>query len=180
MKLAHIMSPTRGETDPLLARIASQLAGVGVRICGAVRKNTPRPDSPARDMDLVVLLDGPVLRILQHRGPGAHGCRFDAGSREMAVEAVGRRLDLGADLMIINKFGKHEAEGRGFRTLIARAIDLGVPVLVGLNSLNKEAFDRFADGIATAVPADCNVIPDWANLFANCDDQPHKQFELHS
>ena len=29
---------------------------------------------------------------------------------------------MGADVLIVNKFGKHEAEGRGFRMVVAEAL----------------------------------------------------------
>lgn len=38
---------------------------------------------------------------------------------------------------------KGEAQGRGFRTVIAEAISKDMPVLVGLNELNRPAFPRF-------------------------------------
>ena len=66
--------------------------------------------------------------------------------------------------MIINKFGKHESEGRGFRSVIAAALDRGVPVLVGLNPLNREAFDNFAGGLATQLSGDLGSILEWAGL----------------
>lgn len=36
------------------------------------------------------------------------------------------------DLLIVNKFGKHEAMGRDFRSAIAAAVEWDVPVLLGL------------------------------------------------
>lgn len=82
----------------------------------------------------------------------------------MAVAKVAGALDHGAEIMVINKFGKHEAEGRGFRAVIAAAMDKGVPVLVGLNPLNREAFDHFACGLATELSADLDAILKWAAI----------------
>ena len=122
MKLAYIMSQARGETDPRLAALAGHLMLRGVRLCGTIQVNTERGDGRHCDMDLMILPDGPALRISQDRGKWARGCRLDAGSLELAVAKVAAALDVGADLMIINKFGKHEAEGRGFRTVIGAAL----------------------------------------------------------
>ena len=52
----------------------------------------------------------PVLRISQALGPSARGCRLDAAALEVAVGLVSTRLAEGADLLILNKFGKHEAK----------------------------------------------------------------------
>ena len=163
MKLGYIMSPSRGGTDPLLAEVARQLKLRGLRLCGTVQVNTEREGSLHCDMDLMVLPDGPAFRISQNRGNWARGCRLDAGSLETAVEHVARSVDRGTDLMIINKFGKHEAEGRGFRSVIAAALDRETPVLVGLNALNREAFDKFSGGLATELPGHVGAILDWAD-----------------
>jgi nucleoside-triphosphatase THEP1 len=161
LKLAFISSPARGKTDPLLADVARQLELRGLRLCGTVQVNSERVGSLHCDMDLMVLPDGPALRISQNRGNWARGCRLDAGSLETAVAHVARSVDVGADLMIINKFGKHEAEGRGFRSVIAAALDRDMPVLVGLNALNREAFDKFSGGLASELHADVATVLRW-------------------
>ena len=169
MKLAYIMSHGKGQTDPRLAEIARNLTQRGVRLCGTIQVNTERGDGRHCDMDLMVLPEGPSLRISQDRGRWARGCRLDAGSLETAVAQVAGALDLGADMMIINKFGKHEAEGRGFRPVIAAALERDVPVLVGLNPLNREAFERFSGALATELTSDPETVLAWAGLHAQPD-----------
>lgn len=63
-------------------------------------------------------------------------------------------LQTGPDVLIVNKFGKQEAEGEGFRPVIAAALAVGIPVLVGLNTLNAPAFRSFASGLAVELPAE--------------------------
>lgn len=162
MTLAFTMAPGRGDTDLLLERLAARLAVQGVRCAGTVQINTERADTRPCDMDVRVLPDGPVLRISQDRGPEARGCRLDADALETAVGHVAARLMAGADLLMINKFGKHEAEGRGFREVIASAVELDVPVLVGLNALNRDAFEAFSDGAAIEVAPDLTSLEAWA------------------
>ena len=67
----------------------------------------------------------------------------------------------GSDLLIVNKFGKHEAQGRGFRTVIAEALSKGIPVLVGINALNLSAFEEFAEGLATRLPPEPTALESW-------------------
>ena len=57
-------------------------------------------------------------------------------------------------MLIVNKFGKHEAEGRGFRALIAEALASGMPVLLGVNAMNMQSFQVFAEGLAEPVLPD--------------------------
>jgi hypothetical protein len=162
MHMAYMMAPGRGDVDQILSRLAGRLASRGIRCCGTVQINTERPDSGPCDMDVKVLPDGPVLRISQDLGKDARGCRLDPRALETAVGLVSASFAQQPDLLIVNKFGKHEAEGRGFRSVIAEAMLLGIPVIVGLNGLNKAAFEEFAGGLAVALPPNENSIFEWA------------------
>ena len=161
MNLAYTMAPGRGDTDLILFRLAQVLAARGLRCCGTVQINSERADAGPCDMDVQVLPDGPILRISQDLGRAARGCRLDPAALETAVGLVSASLDRGADVLIVNKFGKHEAEGRGFRTVIAQALSNGIPVLVGINALNLAAFQDFAGGLALRLPPECGGLADW-------------------
>lgn len=160
MPLAHIRLSEPGATDRFLREIAAHLMARGVRVAGTVQTNTDRACTHHCDMDVHVLPDGPVLRISQDLGPGSTGCRLNPAALETAVAEVGRRLE-GAEVLIVNKFGKHEAEGRGFRDLIAEALGQGLPVVVGVNGLNLAAFDTFAAGMAQSLPAEMQAALGW-------------------
>lgn len=160
MKIAYTMAPGRGDTDQLLCTLAQNLATLGYRTCGTVQINTERGAHPC-DMDVRVLPDGPVLRISQNLGRDAKGCRLDPSTLETAVGLVEMRLEPGVDVLIVNKFGKHEADGRGFRTVIADALSREIPVLVGVNSLNLNAFQKFVGTEATQLEPSGKVLISW-------------------
>jgi hypothetical protein len=124
-------------------------------------------------MDVRVLPDGPVLRISQDLGSASKGCRLDPAALETAVGLVEARLGPDVDLLVINKFGKHEAEGRGFRTTIARALDLQIPVLVGVNSLNLSAFMEFAGSEAVRLDPSDDPIYDWLAMAIDLPPSVH-------
>jgi hypothetical protein len=163
MNLAYTMAPGRGDTDCILFKLAATLAERGLRCCGTVQINTDRGDSGPCDMDVQVLPGGPVLRISQDLGRSARGCRLDPAALETAVGLVTASLAQGADVLIVNKFGKHEAEGRGFRTVIAEALSNGIPVLVGINALNLPAFEEFSQGLGRSLPCDVEALSDWVS-----------------
>lgn len=111
-------------------------------------------------MDLIILPDGPVVRISEDRGDLARGCMLDSGALEQTVVAVQQRLE-GARMLVVNKFGKREAEGRGLVPVIAEALELGLPVLIGVNGLNLAAFLAFAGEEVSPLPADAVIVADW-------------------
>lgn len=166
MKLAYTIAPGRGDTDLLLEALAADLAARGLRCCGTVQINSERCDAGPCDMDVRVLPNGPVLRISQDLGPQSKGCRLDPAALETAVGLVAAGMSADTDLLIINKFGKHEADGRGFRDVIAQALALDIPVLVGVNTLNRASFEAFAGGFATEVASERLALLAWVQSLA--------------
>lgn len=161
MKIGYTMGPNRGDTDIVLFQLAQSLIGRGLRPVGTVQVNSERLDGAPCDMDIKVLPDGETLRISQFRGRAARGCRLDPCAIETAVGLVLSELTKGADVLIVNKFGKHEAEGRGFRPVIAEAQMLGIPVLVGTNKLNRDSFLEFAGDYAVELAPERSLMEDW-------------------
>lgn len=166
MKIAYTMAPARGGTDLLLCRFAQELSARGLKPAGTVQINTECPDAGPCDMDVRVLPDGPVIRISQSLGPQAKGCRLDPDALETAVGLVRTSMRPETDCLIVNKFGKHEADGRGFREAIAEALSLGIPVIVGLNELNKNAFLDFAGDVGEELAPDIRALAQWLELAA--------------
>lgn len=160
MRIAYVSLQGRGRTDQLIAEVADRLASRGLRLAGTVQSNHERPDRRKCDMDLRVLPDGPILRISEDRGELARGCILDSGALEQTVHEVEGRLD-GADLLIVNKFGKREAEGKGLVSVIAEALHRGMPVLVGVNGLNLAAFLAFAGEEIEGLPTSAEAVADW-------------------
>ena len=160
MRIAYTIAPGRGDTDLLLAGIAQSLEAKGFRTCGTVQINSSCDGDGPCDMDVKVLPEGPVIRISQSLGKGARGCRLDAGALESSIALSEAQLAK-ADVLIVNKFGKQEASGRGFRGLIGDALASDLPVLVGLNTLNKDAFLEFTCDEAVALKADSATLMDW-------------------
>ncbi|WP_299362391.1 DUF2478 domain-containing protein [uncultured Paracoccus sp.] len=164
--LAYVTLPdTPGAADRLLADIAETLAADGLRLAGAVQTNLDRGADCSCDMDLTVLGDdGPPIRISQSLGNGSSGCRVDGGALAVAAGRAAVVLDRGADLVIVNKFGKIEAEGGGFRDLIAGALADGIPVLVAVAARFAGPFANFAGDLARPVAPDAAL--DWCRQAA--------------
>ncbi len=161
MKIAYTMAHGRGELDLLLSDLAARLEARGLKARGIVQTNTECGSYHGCDMDVRVLPDGPIIRISQNLGKEAKGCRLDPDAMASAVTAVGQSMQADFDVFLLNKFGKQEAEGRGFRDLLAEALEKGATVIAGTNPLNAEVFEEFAGGMATNVPADIDALLAW-------------------
>lgn len=143
-------SETSGATARALADLADELLAAGLPLAGAVQRDRPGATGCACDMELHFPGNPhPPIRISQSLGPGSSGCRLDAGALEEAVAVVERQFDQNPRLLIVNRFGKQEAFGRGFRDTIASALAQDIAVLTSVPPENMQAFIEFAGDFAT-------------------------------
>lgn len=160
--LGYVVSEGAGQGDRLLAELALTLQNRDWRLAGAVQMNVSFDPARPCHMDLHVLSGAEVVRISQNLGAGASGCRLDAQSLEHAVGLVAEALRAAPQLMIINKFGKQEADGRGFRPLIGEALQQGIPVLTSVSPANLDGFLAFAGDLAHPLASQTNELLQWA------------------
>ncbi len=64
---------------------------------------------------------GEERQLFQNLGAGATGCRLDVGKLLDAGAQIANAIDEGADLVIVNRFGRQECEGKGLSYLVERA-----------------------------------------------------------
>ncbi len=147
--------------DNLLAQCASDLAASGCRLGGVVQSNPQRTGRRKCDMYLRDLSSGEEILISADRGNEARGCRLDPAAFACVGVWGERALAKGIDLMIINKFGKEEARGRGLRPLIAAALIAETPVIIGVSKGNLDAFVEFAGDGAICLDAERHAIVSW-------------------
>ncbi len=124
--------------------IAESAQGAGLRLGGVIEKAAP-PLAPGRKCDMLLedLASGEIIRISENRSALARGCRLDLDGLARACALVLGRLRE-CDLVLLNKFGKTEAEGGGFRCIISDALALDIPLVIGVPRRNLAAWREFA------------------------------------
>nr|WP_256515620.1 DUF2478 domain-containing protein [Alsobacter ponti] len=150
--ITAIVYAERQPIGPALAALADALRAEGKALAGFVQHEVPRPGRRKCDMVLEDLATGARIRISEDRGEHARGCRLDTSELLRAAGLAADALAEGADVLVLNKYGKVEAEGGGVRPLIADAVARGVPVIVGVPRLNLESFRAFAGALAVETP----------------------------
>lgn len=164
--LGFVTLTEKGRADVLLADLAAALAGAGVPVVAMVR--APLPAERACEMHLRLMPSEQVLSISQALGAGADACMLDPGALEEAVAATARAIaeaPAGA-VVILNKFGKQEAAGRGCRPLIAQALDAGLAVLISVPPETRADFEAFAEGFAQELAPDARALADFLGVSA--------------
>lgn len=140
--------------DETLRRIALALLERGWNLAGLIQHNQPRPGRSRCDMVLEELASGTLVAISEDRGPSARGCALEVGQLLHATEIARAALQTRPDAIILNKFGKAESEGGGFRDLIAEAIETGIPLLIAVPFRNLDSWRAFSGDLALEIPQD--------------------------
>lgn len=154
---------TGGAADLLLAETTRRLSARGYRLAGAIQHNTNGADGCLCDMTLEDLSSGRLVLISEKRGPLARGCRLDSSALEEVVGLAGAAVEDGADMLVVNKFGKREVEGHGLRQVIEAAAGRGIPILAAVSATNLPAWTEFTGGLDTRLPLDPDRLAAWCN-----------------
>lgn len=139
------------EFETFLKAATDVMSKGGLRLAGLIQESRPRDERRKCDIYLKDLATGEVHGVSDDRGPEARGCLLNTDRLLRAGEAAGQGLSAETDLLVICKFGKTEATGGGLRSLIATALDLAVPVLIGVPSANLAPFREFAGDMAREI-----------------------------
>ena len=150
-----------GAADAALAEAMDVLAAEGWRLGGSVQYNRAMEDRCACDMTLKDLGTGRLVEISEDRGPLARGCRLNSVALEELTGLAAASLAKGIDLLVVNKFGKRETEGHGFRQAIETAVGLGVPVIALVSESNLAGWAEFTAGLDERFDADLDAILAW-------------------
>jgi hypothetical protein len=148
--------------DALLEAVVRTLQAQSRTIAGCLQRETPDGEDCCAIMHLEDVSSGEWTRFSQALGPGSKGCRLDP---QALAEVSGRLIaEIGpqTDLIVLNRFGKGEADGDGFRNVIERASGLGVPVLTAVRQAFEPAWEDFTGGLGEILPADAALVVRWA------------------
>jgi hypothetical protein len=141
--LAALVYNEQAYPDDILKEVVDRCRARGLRLAGVVQHRS-REAGHRCDMLLEDLATGQQASIFAGRGRGAKGCQLDQDAMLQVVSQIERELKDDLKLLILNKFGKVEAEGAGMRDLIAKAAWMGIPAIVGVPVCNLLAWREFA------------------------------------
>lgn len=150
--------------DKFISALGYKLRDAGVAVAGVVQHNRFVRDRTKCDMEAEELSSGVVLKLSEDRGREARGCRLDRSALSEAASLLSAAIANEPELVILNKFGKTEAEGGGLRDALAQAVQLGVPILVGVPYRNVEQWRIFAEGLAEECGLGSPRVFDWLLL----------------
>ncbi|WP_237153627.1 DUF2478 domain-containing protein [Oryzibacter oryziterrae] len=161
LPIAAIVYPEGSPVDDLLADAVARMRTAGVRVAGFLQAHMPTTDQCCGAMLLTDIEDGTQIDISQKLGPLSSSCKLDSAALAEAASRLDRIVASRPDLLLINRFGKAEVEGRGLRSGIEQAILGGVPVLLSVRADYAVPFQVFHGGLGEILPADIEEVLRW-------------------
>jgi hypothetical protein len=171
--LAALVYSQDQDPDGVLRDFAAELNARGYRAVGLVQLGHHCVDAPK--LSAMLLHTGEELQLFQDLGACAtrdngeavaRGCRLDLGQLLNAGAEVASAIDQGADLVIVNRFGRQEREGKGLSYLIERALSADIPVVIAVPDHRFPDWIRFADGMSVKLHCDPHALKAWWETVA--------------
>jgi hypothetical protein len=148
------------EPDRLLREFVQELMTHGHRVVGLIQ--TRLGDCGAA---VNVLPTGETIGIAPRLGTLGDLSRPGPCDLGTAAARLDSLIESGADLVVINRFGKLEAEGTGLVDEIARALRLDIPVLVAVPEHRFLEWLCFCHGMGVKLPCRNDSLRNWWNAM---------------
>ncbi len=147
--------------DALLESMARELQARGACVAGFVQRESDAGANCCATLHLEDIATAEHHLISQPLGSGSKGCRLDPQALAGLCGLLEGALAWGADILVLNRFGKGEAEGHGFRAAIERALLDGVPVLTAVQDAYLPAWQDFAGEYGTTLAPAPAAVDAW-------------------
>ena len=148
------------DPDDLLIALADDLRRSGLRPVGVVQAGRSCRSSTPR-LGVVMLPGGDPIHLVPDAELPATGCCLDSERLGVVAERLAAAIDGGADLVIINRFGRSEAAGGGLTGVIARAIDANIPVLIAVPERHFAAWISLCGGMNVRLACRRTALDEW-------------------
>lgn len=145
--------------DEVLLSFCAALKGEGFRPVGLVQHGHCQGDQS--DLSALLIHTSEKIRLFQDLGACSAGCRLDVGQLITAGSRVVTAIDHGADLVVINRFGKLEREGKGLSFLIELAMNASIPAVIAVPANRFPDWVKYSEGMSVKLSCDQASLYRW-------------------
>lgn len=147
----------------VLAGFAEELKSQGQEVGGLVQEFLYDSDNKRIGLDAIEIDTGkriPINRPTESdRINGV--CSLDRSALAESTEALRRAIDKKVDLIMVEKFGEQEQQGKGLADEILAAMAEGIPTLVLVPASALDQWKAFCGGMADEIPCTADAIRKW-------------------
>ena len=161
--LAALVYERHEDPDEMLLAFAADLAARGHRAVGLVQRGHHHWDA---GLSALLLHSGEELQLLQDVAACPSGSRLDTSRLREARAQMERAIDRGADVMIVNRFGRQELAANGLWPLIERASHADIPVIIAVPAHRFADWIKFVDGMTVKLYCHRETLDEWWHKVA--------------
>jgi hypothetical protein len=151
--------------DAAITDAVARLQRDGFDVRGLLQEGTEGSTSGCATLFLEDIGSGRRVEIFQNRGRETRGCRLDASGLAEAAAWLREAIESRPEVLVLNRFGRQEAEGGGLGDEIAAAVVAGIPVIVPVNEMLLPEWDAFSGGTHERMPADPDKVVQWCRTI---------------
>jgi hypothetical protein len=157
-RIAAIHYTPGQSTRPALDAFIAELTRRGVVVHGLVQEATPDHGIDAIDINTGqrIALKRPTRYELDNKL-----CSLNLSQLAEATMILRRALDGGADVVVVERFGKTERDGGGLADDLLALMASGTPTLVTVPEDELEAWNQFSGGLGAALDCRLDALIKW-------------------
>lgn len=168
--LAALVYRSGEDPDGVLRDFSRALIAQGRRVVGMVQARTDCLISAT------LLPTGETIELSQALGRYSQSCALDTNRLAQVAVHVQNGIIAGSDLVVINRFGKLEAQGKGFLDELAQAVAADTPVVIAVPQHRFEDWLRFSGGMSVKLACCLSSLHRWWNAVSGDGERPHAAY----
>jgi len=141
------------------------LRGAGVNVHGILQE-TPDDLDPAAagcGVDAIDIKTGEHVALVRPTQYELDNniCSMNVAMLAEASMILRRALEDRADIVVVEKFGKHEKDGGGLSDELMAVMAENIPTVVSVPQIELDSWSRFTGGLGAQLPCDLDQILAW-------------------
>lgn len=163
IRLGAVLYASNTPARNALADFASGLQNRGWLVSGFIQHVKRDQTGQKIGLDAINIKTGEHLPLARPTTEDlkAGSCGFDVGLLAETSHILRDALQEPTDLLVIEKFGEREQEGRGLSEEIITAALSGIPTLVAVPIDALEKWNKFAGNLSVLLPHNSRALWDW-------------------
>lgn len=171
--VAALVYEAHQQPDHVLLNFVAALKAEELRPVGLVQIG--HHNAGVAELAAMMVHSGERIDLFQEAAAYTQGRRLDLDKLAAARSALMAVIDQGADLLIVNRFGRQEQQGRGLAHLIEYALGADVPVVVPVPAFRFDDWIAYIEGMCVKLPCDGDALTTWWHGLAQRDRTRHVQ-----
>lgn len=163
--IAAVVYGPEDDPDRLQREFANDLRLSGYRVAGLIQAGCQGGAVTGR-LPVLALPARETISLQHIAGRAAVGCHLDQEQLATTRRRIAAAIQDGADLVIINRFGKLEEAGAGFVDEIRQAVAADIPLLIAVPHQRFRTWLRFCAGMAVKLACARGPIDAWWRTVA--------------